>query len=265
MMVDGKPVYCIQFGTIVGSAGGWTPLTGSDSGVGATMINQHASDMSDMTQAAVAYAIHDHLNVHDASEEIWTWWKSNGALDGASLPAVASLAAQFWTQASNAVVTNAGGGHNYTQAERTGTVNVGLHDAAGNYTSGVHFTIDMNGPAKFDATGNGHYEGYTNGTEMHIPWTATGNGNVSPQIGYDVTYGMLSTSAGQVLFRDNDPEHQTYNVAPFEVRKDFQPTVTTQVSNKVLKRGQKVMDKVTSGVDQTGQNAGGEWVGTRTA
>ena len=59
-----------------------------------------------------------------------------------------------------------------------------------------------------------------------------------------------------MVFYSMDPDLVDANIQ-FEVRRDFQPTVTTETSSKELQRAQKVTNQVTSGINAT---AGDEWV-----
>ena len=56
------PIYCIEAGIVYSGQGTWEPATDRDSKIAAFMVEQHKNDRSDMTQAAVAYAIHAHLD-----------------------------------------------------------------------------------------------------------------------------------------------------------------------------------------------------------
>jgi hypothetical protein len=69
----------------------------------------------------------------------------------------------------------------------TGTLDgIGVTDAWGNYLSGLPYTITINGPAVFDATGTNTVTGSTAAALVNgaHPWTATG----TAQVGFTITY-----------------------------------------------------------------------------
>lgn len=254
----GRPVYCIESGVPLGSVdGAWQEATDHTSLVAANMVQRHINDMSNSTQAAVAYAIHDHL---DRGNSHWSIYKTK-PLDGADINTIAQLAGQFWQDAENSLVSGSRTTQNYIHGKRTGVIDPAIINSAGQYVSGVNFTAtDVNNNIKFDATGTNSISGTTIGGPMKIPWTATRNGKAHVVYNYDFTGAQSLASSSQDTFKAMDPSQKQIDGITYDVRRDFQPTVTTQVDSKVLKRGQTVQDHITFGVDQTGDNVGGEWV-----
>lgn len=238
-----RPVYCIEAGVPVDFAGTWENASDQNSKIAAFMVNQHKGDRGDMTQAAVAYAIHDHL---DRGNSHFRQLVAVG-LEGADIGAVGALAAQFWRDARANMPDRIQASYQYTQGKRKGTVNPGILNADGQFVAGIPYTITLDGPAVFDATGNNSYSGVTSGQEEHISWTATGNGGVTAHATYTQVTGKKLNSPGQDLFGLNDPSNVSGNIQ-FEVINNFQPTVTTEVSSKKLPAGEPVKDRVTSGV-----------------
>ena len=257
-MNGGKPTYCIEFGQPFAGFGGWQDADSGDQRIAANLVDRNKGDMSDFTQAAVAWAIHDHIDLNtNNSKDFWNYWKANGSLSGADKNAVGNRAAQLWNEAATNMPASAQMSYQYTQGKRRGTFDPGLRNQYGGYISGIPYTIvDKNNKAKFDATGTSSISGVTTGGPEHIPWTAIGNGMTNFDIKYSVPRGLINNAPGQKVFATRDPELVDSYIS-FEVRRDFQPTVTTQVSSRELKRGQPVTDKVTSGVNV---NAGDEWV-----
>ena len=169
----GNPVYCIEAGIPVDYTGTWENASDQNSKIAAFMVNQHKGDRSDMTQAAVAYAIHAHL---DRGQSHFNQLVAAG-LEGADIGAVGALADQFWRDARANMPDRIQASYQYTQGKRKGTVNPGILNADNQWVAGIPYTITINGPAVFDATKTNTYSGTTSGQEEHIPWTATGNGN----------------------------------------------------------------------------------------
>lgn len=250
---NGRPAYCIQIGVagIDTNAGTWADATDATSKVAAYMVDKNAGDMSDLTQAAVAYAIHEHLDEHP------TWWASvkthQTGLEGGDWNTVATRAAQLWQDAADNMPANIRASYKYTQGERKGTYDPGIRTSTGAFISGLAYTLKINGPAVFDATGTNTYTGTTTGAAEHIAWTATGNGSVSVTASHKISKAIKQSAPGQDLFAPTDPETTSANIT-FNVRRDFQPTVSTQVGSKIVPRGARVSDRVTSGIKQ-----GDEW------
>ncbi len=245
-----NPVYCIEAGIPVNNQGTWENASDQTSKIAAFMVDQHKGDRSDMTQAAVAYAIHAHL---DRGQSHFNQLVAAG-LEGADIGAVGALANQFWNDARANMPDHIQASYQYTQGKRKGTVNPGIRNANGQFVAGVPYTITINGPAVFDATKTNTYSGTTSGQEEHIPWTATGNGSAFIDVRHQNLNATKLNSPGQDLFKAADPSTQSGNIQ-FEVINDFQPTVTTEVSSKELSAGETVRDNVTSGVAQ-----GDSWV-----
>ena len=163
------PIYCIEAGIVYSGQGTWEPATDRDSKIAAFMVDQHKNDRSDMTQAAVAYAIHAHL---DRGQSHFSQLNAVG-LEGADINAVAQLANQLWNDASLNMPDNIQASYQYTQGKRKGTFDPGIKNANGQYIAGVSYTVTItNGLAVFDSTGTTTYSGVTSGNAEHIGWTA---------------------------------------------------------------------------------------------
>lgn len=250
---NGKPAYCINLGEIYTGSGTWAtqPATG-DWKIAAVMVDRNQNNNDDMTQAGVAYAIHDHLDVSNSgggnNPGIWNAFKNQAEIHApGGKAAVAAKAAELWNDAVAHTTSSINATYSYTKGKRTGTANPGVKNSSGQYISGVRYTLTLSGPAKFDATGTSTYSGVTTGGEEHIPWTATGNGTVTYTNKVSVPRVAKLNSPGQDVIQASDPENQSANIS-FQVQKDFQPTVTTKVNSKQLTRGSPVQDNVTSGV-----------------
>lgn len=250
---NGNPVYCIQIGMpgVNVNSGTWSDATDQTSQTAAYMVDRNKGDMSNLTQAAVQYALHEHLDQRPA------WWNDakqhNNGLVGGDWNTVAATAARLWKEAEDNLPSSLKASYQYTNAKRKGTINPEIKNGAGQYVSGVPYTITISGPAVFDANGQKKYSGVTTGQEQHIPWTATGNGNATYKISHKVSRAQKLSSPNQDLFGPTDPSTRTADVT-FQVSKDFQPTVSTQVGSKIVPRSARVSDRVTSGIKQ-----GDEW------
>lgn len=244
---DGRPVYCIELGTSPADVdnGMWATATDSTSRIAAWMVEQNMDDMSDMTQAAVAYAIHKHLdrNTTKAMAII-----DQAGLVGADVNTMKALGDKLWSNAEATMPVSAQVKYAYTSGKRTGTATPILMNLNGDPVSGVKFTLTLNGPAVFDSTGTKSITGTLDGTtSQHFSWTATGTGEVTGRVTYKNVNPILQSAPNQDLFGTKDPSTTSKGIA-FDVQATFQPTLTTEASGKELDKGQTVVDKVTSGV-----------------
>lgn len=245
-MKDGSYAYCREASVPTDrnpNNGTWSETSDPTAQKLAYIADKYRNDGSDLTQAAITYLVHMHFDNSGGREYMAA--AGRAGLKNGNWNDVVNTANRMWNEA--AVPAGAHASAAYTQGKRRGTVNPGIVDSAGHYIGGVQYTLRLNGPAKFDQNNSNTLSGVTNGGEQHIPWTATGNGNVTYTVTWPKYKAALLNSPSQDLFKAADPENATSSVS-FKVERDFQPTVTTSVSTKQLTRGSPVQDNVTSGV-----------------
>lgn len=244
---QGHPVYCREFRTVSDFAfsSGWTTTTDTNERIAAWMAyTQESHRNDDFIQAAVAYAIHDHI---DRNPTGWADLKSgNNGLNGGDWNAVAARATSLWNEAASSMPASASASVAHTEGIRRGTIDPGIRNTAGNYVKGLPFTITLSGPAEFDSGGT-TYSGTTSGSAMRIGWTATGTGSVKATVAYNDIRALVRNSEAQDVIGPVET-HQSTTAVTFDVQGDFQPTVSTQVAAKELAAGQAVEDIVTSGI-----------------
>lgn len=153
-----------------------------------------------------------------------------------------------------------------TQTKRTGAIkNVGLLSDSNQWVAGAPFTLTLNGPAVFDATGTNTLSGVTTTYGQTFTWTATGNGSVTYRMSVSALsrvtltkYNMAGNRQNGLSYGLRNPSYDPVTVeAPpvvFEVVKDFQPLVSTQVHLTRLNKGETQTDAFSVGVA-----AGDEW------
>lgn len=255
--VNGRNAYCIQADVLyTGTAGTWGEWTDAntkpDAQKLAWLTDRYNNDRDDLTQAAIAGLIHQKLDPR--GNEYLSGIQRLGWADGTSWDTYTAKMNSLWNEA----VANTPAGLNmeyqYTQGKRKGTINVGIQNGNRANIAGVQYTATLNGPAVFDQTGTNTISGTTTNSAQHVAWTATGNGEVTPTFKYHVPKAAKLESPNQNLMTDTDPETVSKNIT-FQVRNNFQPTVSTQVSDKIVPKGARVSDKVTSGIKK-----GDEWV-----
>ncbi|KFI93170.1 cell surface protein [Bifidobacterium saguini DSM 23967] len=241
---DSKPYkYCVEFSNPYDwqNQGTWTPVDTDDGKKAAYLVDKYQNDGDALTQAALAYAIHDHF---DRNQAWWNEAKTKMTLVGGDINAVRNRAATIWAEA-NDMPSTIQASYRYMQGKRKGTFDPGIKTGDGRWVAGATYTItDLNKVAKFDGSNDYTITGTTTGAEEHLPWTATGNGKTNFQITRKIPRVAVSNSSSQDLLKPTDPETQSANIQ-FEVRRDFQPTVTTEVNSRELKRGETVQDKST--------------------
>ena len=107
--------------------------------------------------------------------------------------------------------------------------------------TGVQFTVeDWNHRAIFNDTGTKTYEGGTTGGPRHLNWAETANEMTILSIRYNHPRGAINNAPGQKVVASIDSDLADANIQ-FEVRRDFQPTATTEMSSNEVQRGQKVI------------------------
>lgn len=255
--VNGRNAYCIQADVLyTGTAGTWGEWTDErtkpDAQRLAWLTDRYNGDRNDLTQAAIAGLIHQKLDPRD--NEYLSGIQRLGWADGTSWDTYTAKMNSLWNEA----VANTPAGLNmeyqYTQGKRKGTINVGIQNGNGANIAGAQYTATLNGPAVFDQNGKNTISGTTTGSDQHLAWTATGNGEVTYTLSRKIPKAAILSSPNQNLMSPTDPGTQTSNIT-FQVRNNFQPTVSTQVSDKIVPKGARVSDKVTSGIKK-----GDEWV-----
>ncbi|WP_368388801.1 hypothetical protein [Schaalia turicensis] len=127
---------------------------------------------------------------------------------------------------------------------RFGTIDgIGVKNGAAAYVAGKPFTITLNGPAVFEATGTNTYTGTTTASRIDgIQWRSTANGTVHSSIKYDnLGYSALgyASSGGMrqdvIWFDSSSLRSETVAGPSFEVIFDFQPIATSNVgTSKVI-------------------------------
>lgn len=222
-----NPYYCLSAGNPLYNTGTWQEVTDTNSKIAAYMVNKYVGDRSDFTQAAVAYALHAHL---DRSDTHFNEMVAAG-LEGADINAVAAKANEMWNDAYNNTPTDINASYKYTEGKLKGTVNPGIMNTNKQYVAGVQYTITLNGPAVFDATGTNTYTGVTKAQEEHIAWTATDDGDVQGTVSYAGIGALRMDSVGQPLFmRNQDPQYRNGTIE-FKVEASYPLDVSTVATN----------------------------------
>lgn len=223
-----------------------------------------------LSNAAVSYLVHLHYEEGTAAVSAEA---RKTAMRAAAWPALLAEADRLWGQAARAAETGAPA-VTYQEydlgLQTSGSLSgIGMKRSDGTWIGGLDFTMTLNGPAVFDVNDNGvpdpgetnAYVGTTTeGADVRLNWAATGSGDVGTSLVYRWTpesLAVLRSSLHQnTLTRvEGDPINTAGNVVVFEAELDFQPTVTTQVTQQFVDAGQSIPDQVTVGVQ-----AGDTWI-----
>ncbi|MGP2495430.1 VaFE repeat-containing surface-anchored protein [Schaalia turicensis] len=141
---------------------------------------------------------------------------------------------------------------------RFGTIDgIGVKNGAAAYVAGKPFTITLDGPAVFEATGTNTYTGTTASTRIDgIQWRSTANGTVYPSVKYDdlgaSALGYASPGGGRqdVIWGDaGQGRSETVAGPSFEVIFDFQPIATSNVGTSKVIDSTMLVDTITASAD----------------
>lgn len=256
--VNGKNAYCIQADTLYtgtsGTWGDWTDeRTKPDAQKLAWLTNKYNNDRDDLTQAAIAGLVHRKLD--PMGNEYLNGIQRLGWKDGTSWDTYTAKMDSLWNEA----VANTPAGLNmeyrYTTGKRKGTINVGIQNGNGANIAGAQYTATLNGPAVFDQNGKNTISGTTTGSDQHLAWTATGNGEVTYTLSRKIPKAAILSSPNQNLMSPTDPGTQTSNIT-FQVQANFKPTIRSDQSDHRIEYGHAPEDDLTWHVDPTG----GDWI-----
>lgn len=256
--VNGKNAYCIQADTLyTGTAGTWGEWTDErtkpDAQKLAWLADRYNNDRDDLTQAAIAGLIHQKLD--PMGDEYLNGIQRLGWKDGTGWDTYTAKMDSLWNEA----VANTPAGLNmeyqYTQGKRKGTINVGIQNGNGANIAGAQYTATLNGPAVFDQNGKNTISGTTTGSDQHLAWTATGNGEVTYTLSRKIPKAAILSSPNQNLMSPTDPGTQTSNIT-FQVQANFKPTIRSDQSDHRIEYGHAPEDDLTWHVDPTG----GDWI-----
>lgn len=255
---NGKNAYCIEADTLytgtTGTWGEWTDeRTKPDAQKLAWLTDRYNNDRDDLTQAAIAGLIHQKLD--PMGNEYLNGLRQLGWADRPSWDTYAAKMDSLWNEA----VANTPAGLNmeyqYTQGKRKGTINVGIQNGNGANIAGAQYTATLNGPAVFDQNGKNTISGTTTGSDQHLAWTATGNGEVTYTLSRKIPKAAILSSPNQNLMSPTDPGTQTSNIT-FQVQANFKPTIRSDQSDHRIEYGHAPEDDLTWHVDPTG----GDWI-----
>lgn len=171
---------------------------------------------------------------------------------------VQNRARQMVAEAKAAGVVGWQAGEPETTNHMYGTFNgIRLVNGNGAAVPGYPFTVTLNGPAVFDATGTNTYTGTTANTAINgIKWHSTANGKVFANVTYSnvpaPVLGYASPGGGRqdVIFDIRKVTSKTVQSPTWDVIFDFRPQGTSNVDTaKVIDSGAELTDTFTPNAD----------------
>lgn len=244
---SGNKYYCIEAGKLSDYVIGPTTVLASDENARRmAWILDRYRDTDAATHAAIGIIVQDHFG-RDRDE----WARQMAVIQG-RYPEIVAKAARIWDQSAGK--TPAGTTVERTDAEalRSGSISVKVVNRDGDAIAGVPFTVTLQGAARFVQGGN-TFSGVSTIAGSSIAWEATGAGEVTVNTTYE--YGRMHVmDSTQDMLAFDSMASAGGSSSTFQVRKDFVPSVSTQVSDKVLDAASPVFDDVTSGVGDEGSH-----------
>lgn len=249
---DGKLAWCIEMGPM-GIAPGQTVTKETLTGAGA-MTNYGGGDVDLTNVAQVAWILdkYENVNTNDSRAAISMIIHFNLEKNKNSAAAKAEIYRVWgWLQANHPAATNlarkyvqeakSSGVHSYTstshtgEGKREGTItNIGIKNVSGKNIAGIPYTLTLNGPAVFTASGKSTLSGKTANKPITVNWRSTGNGKVSFKYTYKVKDALtkLNGPAGRqrMIVGAPDPRNVTLPGGEWKVIYDFQPMATSKVT-----------------------------------
>lgn len=256
--VNGKNAYCIQadvkYTGTAGTWGDWTDeRTKPDAQKLAWLTNKYNNDRDDLTQAAIAGLIHQKLD--PMGGEYLNGIQRLGWKDGIGWDAYAAKMDSLWNEAVANTPKDLNMQYRYTTGKRKGLVTPSITNVNGVEIAGIQYTAILNGPAVFDQTGTNTISGTTTNSAIHLPWTATGNGEVTWSVLHKIPKAARLSSPNQDLIGPSDPETVSKNIT-FQVQANFKPTIRSDQSDHRIEYGHAPEDDLTWHADPTG----GDWI-----
>ncbi|MCI1218924.1 MAG: peptidase [Bifidobacterium sp.] len=242
---DSSDYYCIESGPLVNYViESVRVIKSTDESRRLAWLIEHNRGSDDtMNYAAISMLAHDHFDLNPET------WKSRRDIVIDRFDGILERADALWREAGSHAASHAKVTQRYVQGLRQGTVEAVVSNAAGSVVPGVTYTVTLEGPAQFE-NGKSSVTGVSASHAVKHLWQATGAGEVSASISYDRPV-LEQVVSPQDFARFGGMEQAKGDAVTFAARKDFSPSLATQVSAKVVDAGQPVIDEVSSGVQGT--------------
>lgn len=237
-------IFCIESSVFVDYKGDIKQMNGEDYRIAANIIKTHNTNDDDLTQAALAFMIHDRF---DINQDRWKEVVENGFVD-VKTETLRNKADELWQQGVKETPVKAVLKNDYTKGKRVGVMHISLQNSNGDSLGGVPIKVkSSNNLIKF-ANGSESFEGKSKKEGLDITWNALDAGNARIEVSFNAPKAeRLFSPDGQDVIRSFENTWYPQDFS-FGVEKTFQPLLKSKISKHELRAGEQVDSTVTSGV-----------------
>lgn len=247
--IAGEFVYCMETGALYNDIGTWTHQDSLQMLTAATMINRHQTEQDDLTQGAIAYAIHDHL---DLDHDMWLKGRDIGFED-IDTPTLDRKAQTLWQDAYDHLPVAINVSNQYDSDHSSGTFNVSVLNPNNQPIEGIKLNLSLTGTAGQLESGKSEMSEITRAGSLSFPWKAVGEGSLNLHVSVPRARAeRLESPEGQDVIRGSHMDTLSKDFS-IDVTRQFQPTLAVRAQRRWLKVGQTVQAQVNAGFAQDSQ------------
>lgn len=237
-------IFCMESSVFIDYKGNIKQMNGEDYRIAANIIKTHNNNDDDLTQAALAFMIHNHF---DINQDRWKEAVENGFVD-VETETLRNKADKLWQQGVKETPVKAVLKNDYTKGKRVGVMHISLQNSNGDSLGGVPIKVkSSNNLIKF-ANGSESFEGKSKKEGLDITWNALDAGNARIEVSFNAPKAeRLFSPNGQDVIRSFENTWYSQEF-PFSVEKTFQPLLKSEISKHELRAGEQVDSTVTSSV-----------------
>lgn len=237
-------IFCMESSVFIDYKGNIKQMNGEDYRIAANIIKTHNNNDDDLTQAALAFMIHNHF---DINQDRWKEAVENGFVD-VETETLRNKADKLWQQGVKETPVKAVLKNDYTKGKRVGVMHISLQNANGDSLGGIPIKVkSSNNLIKF-ANGSASFEGKSKKEGLDITWNALDAGNARVEVSFNAPKAeRLFSPNGQDVIRSFENTWYSQEF-PFSVEKTFQPLLKSKISKHELRAGEQVDSTVTSSV-----------------
>ncbi|RIY28913.1 peptidase, partial [Bifidobacteriaceae bacterium NR016] len=237
-------IFCMESSVFIDYKGNIKQMNGEDYRIAANIIKTHNNNDDDLTQAALAFMIHNHF---DINQDRWKEAVENGFVD-VETETLRNKADKLWQQGVKETPVKTVLKNDYTKGKRVGVMHISLQNSNGDSLGGVPIKVkSSNNLIKF-ANGSASFEGKSKKEGLDITWNALDAGNARIEVSFNAPKAeRLFSPNGQDVIRSFENTWYSQEF-PFSVEKTFQPLLKSKISKHELRAGEQVDSTVTSSV-----------------
>ena len=237
-------IFCMESSVFIDYKGNIEQMNGEDYRIAANIIKTHNNNDDDLTQAALAFMIHNHF---DINQDRWKEAVENGFVD-VETETLRNKADKLWQQGVKETPVKAVLKNDYTKGKRIGVMHISLQNSNGDSLGGVPIKVkSSNNLIKF-ANGSESFEGKSKKEGLDITWNALDAGNARIEVSFNAPKAeRLFSPDGQDVIRSFENTWYPQDFS-FGVEKTFQPLLKSKISKHELRAGEQVDSTVTSSV-----------------